>query len=125
MTTSSKYLWSLQFALDSSQLQFFVLYFAGDMLVQYATDRQVPLAINTLRTHYFSILCRFALFNVSNVFLTWKLQLLWRKGVQWLWNPLCKTFLSKQPTRFRWRKHRDDILAAKAIVEKSTCCISQ
>ena len=41
MTNCAKYLWGLQFALDSRQLQFFVLYFAGNTLVQYATDQQV------------------------------------------------------------------------------------
>ena len=37
--TSARYLWGLQFFLDSRQLQFFAPYFAGDMLVQYATDQ--------------------------------------------------------------------------------------
>ena len=37
--TFARYLWGLQFVLDSRQLQFFVPYFAGDMLVQYATDQ--------------------------------------------------------------------------------------
>ena len=38
-STSARYLWGLQFVLDSRQLQFFVPYFAGDMLVQYSTDQ--------------------------------------------------------------------------------------
>ena len=34
--------------------------------------------------------------------------------------PLVGLLLSKQPTIFRWRKRYDNILAVKAIVEKST-----
>ena len=34
--------------------------------------------------------------------------------------PLVGLLLSKQPTIFRWRKHHDNILAVKTIVEKPT-----
>ena len=34
--------------------------------------------------------------------------------------PLVGLLLSKQPTIFRWRKRHDNILAIKAIVEKTT-----
>ena len=34
--------------------------------------------------------------------------------------PLVGLLLSKQPPIFRWRKHHDNILAVKAIVEKPT-----
>ena len=43
--TSAKYLWGLKFALNSRQLQILVPYFAGDLLVQYATDQLLLLPV--------------------------------------------------------------------------------